>query len=169
MKKQLAVVILATLSSGVWANEFIKGFHRPDGSYVAGRTQPTNGNQLSQAPRLRANARDAAEPEDESLVAAPQDLTLGGTLGNAGRRDPRVLRNADAIEQIVEQENGEDGIVRGDSFYVRKSVANEYKQRRIPNSLRTNEAASDYHYTANSYVVNNEKLNKYREMFQSNR
>lgn len=168
MKKLIVVMILTVASTGVWANEFIKGFHRPDGVYVAGRTQVTNDNQLSQASRSRDNERDVVE-EDESLVAEPQDNTLGGTLGNAGRRDPRVLRNAESIEQIVEQEGGEDGIAEGDTFYVRKSVASEYNERRIPNGLRTNESTSSYELNASSYITNNQKLNNYRELFQSNR
>ncbi|MEO5702512.1 MAG: hypothetical protein ABIQ54_01250 [Gammaproteobacteria bacterium] len=162
MKKLVAVIVLAAVSTGVWANEFIKGFQRPDGTYVAGRTQAGE-DQVPPASSTRDDERD-----EESLVAKPQDLTLGGSLGNTGRRDPRVLRNAAAIEQIVEQENGADGLTQGDSFYVRKSVAREYYERRIPNSLRTNESTHPYGYNANSYVINNQKLNKYRKLFESN-
>jgi hypothetical protein len=166
MSKLIAVMVLTVASTGVWANEFVKGFHSPDGAYVAGHSLRDD-DQLSQASQSRSRARDDAE-EDESLVAEPQDNTLGA-LGNTGRRDPRVLRNAESIEQIVEQENGKDGIADGDTFYVRKSAASEYNERRIPNGLRANESTSSYELNASSYITNNQKLNKYRELFESNR
>lgn len=168
MKKLVTAIVLTVVSAGVWAGEFTKGFHRPDGAFITGRTQVTDDDHLSQANQSRDDERNNADQEDESLVAEPQDNTLGGTLGNTGSRDPRVLRNAEAIEQIVEQESGEDGIADGDTFYVRKSVANEYNERRIPNGLRTNEATSFVDPNANSYSINNRKLNKFRELFQSN-
>ena len=167
MKKAVMVIILTVASTGVWANEFIKGFYRPDGAYVPGRTQ-VGANQVPQVFSLGGDKRDDAAPEEGSLVPEPEDTSLGGTLGNAGRRDPRALRSAEAIEQIVEQENGEYGITRGDSFYVRKSVANEYNERRIPNGQRTNESTNPYDANANSYSINSQKLNKYRELFESN-
>lgn len=168
MKKLVAVMVLTMASSGVWAGEFIKGFHRPDGTFVTGRTTQSGEDQAPQVSSLRDDERGNTALEDDSLVPEPQDITLGGTLGNTGSRDPRVLRNAEAIEQIVEQESGEYGIAQGDSFYIRKSLANEYNERRVSNGLRINESTNPYGLNTNSYILNNRKLNSYRELFQSN-
>jgi len=84
-----------------------------------------------------------------------------------GGLDPRSLRNADAIGQAVGQENNIRGLVTGDSLYIRKKVATEYSDRRLPNDRRANEANYENLYT-NSYINNSRKINSFRQILGSN-
>ncbi len=167
MKKLLTILILTTASSVVMANEFTKGFHRPDGAFVTGRSQAGE----TPVPRLTDDFRDNEDLTDTtSLSSTVEGNTTGGVLGRIGSRDPRLLRNGDALEQIIELENGEDGIARGDSLYARKRAANEYGERRTPNLLRRYDVTNPpYSFGNSSYRSNNNELSVYREMFDGRR
>ncbi|MEO7558055.1 MAG: hypothetical protein ABIT92_03080 [Gammaproteobacteria bacterium] len=170
MNKLVAVMILTAVSAGAGANEFIQGFYRPDGVYVAGHTQVQRSNQMSQA---NDDAQgDAALKKDSLLTTQADDPTATGRVfgdsgSNSSRRDPRSLRNAEAIEQLAEQENNIHGLVPADTGYIRKKVANEYGDRRLPNSRRANEANYENLYTS-SYINNSRKINSFRKLLGSN-